>query len=275
MSQPSQPPSPKGDLPAAVPQATTDPEVTEEDRRSRSSIRSGESTRSRSMSPLYKVCSGCNKRNKLMKSDLHDECMCCLGTDHLFRMKSCPACQALGFKDRLERARRFIHQRKTGQFISARSMRSLIAQAEKRPSYLERAFLEPYFVVTGTSPVCTPKKPAAATVSIPPERQEALRKEDRSRSLLIRAVSQRARSEGSATCPIHLDSSSDEEVVSLVGSEEEVLESPSQSSFITRELQAARRERSEIRRMLETFQATAGRTTSTLDHTRLIWTRLS
>ena len=69
--------------------------------------------------PIYKVCQGCGKNNKLMQSDLHQECMECLGTDHLFDMLSCPACQALGLKDRLERARRFLYQRNERHFITA------------------------------------------------------------------------------------------------------------------------------------------------------------
>ena len=78
----------------------------------------------RSLSPgsraaMFKVCQGCNKSNKLMKSDLHLECMRCLGTDHLFDMLSCPACQALGVKDRLERARRFLYQGHEDKFITA------------------------------------------------------------------------------------------------------------------------------------------------------------
>ena len=109
------------DLTTGAPQPEVEevPAVVEEDQQSQSSHRS---TRSRSPSPMFKTCEGCGKTNKLMASDLHDECMLCLGTNHLFEMISCTACQALGYKDRLERARRFAHQRHTGCPITARGM---------------------------------------------------------------------------------------------------------------------------------------------------------
>ena len=190
MSQSPVPPSsPKGDLPPGPPEvARVDVPPVEEDRRSRSSKRSARSkasSRSTSPKPIYKICSGCNKSNKLMATDLHDECMRCLGTDHLFRMKSCPACQALGYKDRLERARRFMYQRKMKVFLTARGMRRQLVDMEEIPEYLERAYLEPFFVVTGTSPPTTPSRDPSRSVSVPPERQESARRDDRSRSLLI------------------------------------------------------------------------------------------
>ena len=96
----------------------------EDDQHSTSSQKSKRSL-SPGSGPMYKTCQGCNKGNKLMASDLHEECMACLGMDHLFQMKSCMACQALGFKDRFKRARRFAYQRNTGQFVTARTLVSL------------------------------------------------------------------------------------------------------------------------------------------------------
>ena len=95
---------------------------------------------------MYKVCKSCHKGNKLMVADLHEECMLCLGTEHLVQMKCCQLCQALGYEDRLEHARRFAYQRSTGKFISAREMRSFVARAETLPPSLEKAKLEPYFI---------------------------------------------------------------------------------------------------------------------------------
>ena len=68
-----------------------------------------------------------------------------------------------------------MHQRKTGQFIMARGMRKLMAKAEVKPSYLEKPFLEPYFVVIVDSPVSTSRTAPSATITVPPERQEAAR----------------------------------------------------------------------------------------------------
>lgn len=185
--------------------AATPPEVmAEEDSQSTSSKRSDSPGRG---GPMYKICQSCKKGNKLMATDLHEECMLCLGTEHLFAMKTSQPCQALGYKDRLERARRFSYQRATGRFMSARQTRSFVAKAESLPPSLLKERLEPY-IVDSEAFTSTPKKrrPVSATVSIPPKRLEAARAEDRSRSLLLRAVSTAKPSSGSALSPIRLSS---------------------------------------------------------------------
>ena len=53
---------------------------------------------------------------------------------------------ALGLKDRLERAHRFLYQRHECRFITARGMRKVIADVETRPDYLEKVNVQRYIV---------------------------------------------------------------------------------------------------------------------------------
>ena len=62
----------------------------------------------------------------------------------------------------------FIKERQDSQ-----GMRNLAAKADTLPQYLEKAYLEPYIVVTGESPQSTPRKAPSAMIVVPPERQEA------------------------------------------------------------------------------------------------------
>ena len=48
-----------------------------------------------------------------------------------------------------------------------------MAKTDVLPNYLEKAHLEPYFIVTGESPQSTPKKAPSAALAVPHERQEA------------------------------------------------------------------------------------------------------
>ena len=76
----------------------------------------------------------------------HEECIACLGYNHLQQMAMCIACQALCGKDRLEQAKRFTWWRKIGKLLSAHAMRNLV-QSQPNPQCLERLMLEPFFTV--------------------------------------------------------------------------------------------------------------------------------
>ena len=167
----------------------------------------------------------------------------CLGTDHLFVMLDCPACQALGVKDRLERARRFLYQRNEHVFIKARQMRKVIADVDNRPEYLEKVNVLKYIV---------PQDPEESSVAAPEVPRTSTPRKSRSILRPIRALGSSA---GSAGCPIRLSPDEDEEDPDYDPLTDVGRGSKSgQSAFILQELAAARRERREIQSLMQSFR---------------------
>ena len=69
--------------------------------------RTSSSSVSSATGKMHRACPSCHQGNQLATADQHDSCIACLGFNHLQEMATCEACQALCYKDRLERACRF------------------------------------------------------------------------------------------------------------------------------------------------------------------------
>lgn len=247
---------------------TTGPATTEEPRRRLSSSSSTESR-------MYRTCDTCKRGNQLAVNDLHDECIACLHFSHLEAMLQCRACQALGYRDRLERARRFAWWKATGNLLSARAMRDLLKVQQVVPRGLEKARLEPYFLASAP-PVeevvgaRAPRRAPTCTVSVPPERAALAAQEmpqTARRSLILGGPARYQASSGSkegssAQAPITLSSPDPEEEPEYEeeleeGSEGEVFEEPqSQFQLLAEELKAQREQaRKDKEEFLSMFSA--------------------